>query len=137
MTFGEKVKYLRMKKEMTQADLSKALDVSPRTVCGWESENRRPKSRALFYELVKVLDCDANYLLTENDEDSFISNVSDSYGAKAGQQAREILEQAKALFAGGTIPEEDQLQFMTDIQMLYLDSKKKAKEKYSPKKSEE
>ncbi len=135
MNFGEKLKTLRSKKNLTQADISEKLGVSLRAVRGWESGNRLPRDRAIFYKLAEILECDVNYLLTE--EDAFVSDVSDSYGAKSGQQARDILDQAKALFAGGAIPEEDQLQFLTDLQTIYLDSKQKAKKFSSKKKTKQ
>jgi hypothetical protein len=43
------------------------------------------------------------------------------------------LEQAAALFAGGELSEEDQIAFVHEIQGLFLDSKQRAKEKFTPK----
>lgn len=44
-----------------------------------------------------------------------------------------ILEQTAQLFAGGSLSDEDELAFITEMQRLYLDSKERAK-KYTPKK---
>lgn len=46
-----------------------------------------------------MLNVDVNYLLTENEE--FITEATEKYGSRGAAQAQEILEQAKALFAGG------------------------------------
>ena len=49
------------------------------------------------------------------------------------RQAQQILEQAAAMFAGGSLTDEDKIAFMDEIQSLYLDSKRRAK-KFTPKK---
>ena len=53
--------------------------------------------------------------------------------AASAKQAQQILEQSAAMFAGGELSDEDKTAFMDEIQMLYLDSKMRAK-KYTPKK---
>ena len=52
---------------------------------------------------------------------------------KDPKQAQMILEQTAAMFAGGDLSDEDQIEFLNEIQTLYLDSKKRAK-KFTPKK---
>ena len=42
-------------------------------------------------------------------------------------------KQAAAMFAGGSLTDEDKIAFMDEIQSLYLDSKRRAK-KFTPKK---
>ena len=44
------------------------------------------------------------------------------------------LEEAAALFTGGELSETDQIAFLHDMQRLFLDSKEKARAKYTPKK---
>jgi len=55
----------------------------------------------------QVLNVDVNYLLTENEE--FITEATEKYGSRGTAQAQEVLEQARALFAGGDFSEDDQL----------------------------
>ena len=64
---------------------------------------------------------------------SFITEASEQFGNRGAKQAQQILEQAAAMFAGGSLSDEDKIAFMDDMQMLYLDSKRRAK-KYTPKK---
>ena len=59
--------------------------------------------------------------------------TSEQFGSRGAKQAQQILEQAAAMFAGGTLTDEDKTAFMDEIQSLYLDSKRRAK-KYTPKK---
>ena len=131
MTFGEKVKTLRKTKDMSQTQLAQAIGVSSRTVGGWEKEGRYPKQHELYQKLADTLGCDVSYLMTE--EESFITEATEQYGSRGARQAQQILEQAAAMFAGGELSDEDKTAFMDEIQMLYLDSKKRAK-KFTPKK---
>ena len=131
MTFGEKVKTLRKTKDMSQTQLAKAAGVSLRTVGGWEKEGRYPKQHELYQKLADTLGCDVSYLMTE--EESFITEATEQYGSRGAKQAQQILEQAAAMFAGGELSDEDKTAFMDEIQMLYLDSKRRAK-KFTPKK---
>ena len=131
MTFGEKVKNLRKTKNMNQTQLANAIGVSLRTVRGWEVEGRYPKQHDLYQKLADTLGCDVSYLMAK--EESFITEATEQYGSRGAKQAQQILEQAAAMFAGGELSDEDKPAFMDEIQMLYLDSKKRAK-KFTPKK---
>ena len=131
MTFGEKVKSLRTTKNMSQAQLAQELGVALRTVSGWENQNRYPKKQDLYQKLSDILGCDISYLMSE--EESFITEAAEQFGSRGARQAQQILEQAAAMFAGGELSDEDKTAFMDEIQMLYLDSKMRAK-KYTPKK---
>lgn len=131
MTFGEKVQTLRKRKGLNQTEFGQLVGVSLRTVRGWENEGRYPRYRDLYAKIAEVLDCETSYLLTE--EESFITEATENYGSRGAKQAKAILDQAATMFAGGELSEEDQIAFINEIQMLYLDSKKRAK-KYTPKK---
>lgn len=131
MTFGEKVKTLRKTKDMSQPQLAQAIGVSLRTVGGWEKEGRYPKQHELYQKLADTLGCDISYLMTE--EEAFITEATEQFGSRGARQAQQILEQAAAMFAGEELSDEDKTAFMDEIQMLYLDSKKRAK-KFTPKK---
>ena len=131
MTFGEKIQTLRKEKGLSQIEFGRLVDVSLRTVRGWETEGRSPRYRELYNKIAEVLGCEVSYLLSE--EDSFLTEVSEQYGSRGAKQAKMILEQTAAMFAGGELSDEDQIAFLNEIQTLYLDSKKRAK-KYTPKK---
>ena len=131
MTFGEKIKNLRKTKGISQTQLADAIGVTNRAVRSWEAEGRYPKQRDIYQKLADILGCDISYLLSE--EESFITEVSEQYGSRGAKQAQLILEQAAAMFAGGELSDEDKTAFMDEIQMLYLDSKQRAK-KFTPKK---
>ena len=130
MTFGEKIKNLRKSKNLNQIQLANAIGVSLRTIRGWEIEGRYPKQHELYQKLADVLGCDVSYLMTE--EEAFVTEAAEEYGSRGAKQAQQILEQAAAMFAGGELSDDDKTAFMDEIQMLYLDSKKRAK-KFTPK----
>lgn len=131
MTFGEKIKNLRKAKNLNQTQLANAIGVSLRTIRGWEIEGRYPKQHELYQKLADILGCDVSYLMTE--DVSFVTEATEQYGSRGAKQAQQILEQAAAMFAGGVLSDDDKTAFMDEIQMLYLDSKKRAK-KFTPKK---
>ena len=131
MTFGEKVKTVRKTKDMSQTQLAQAIGVSLRTVGGWEKEGRYPKQHELYQKLADTLGCDVSYLMSE--DEAFITEASEQFGNRGARQAQQILEQAAAMFAGGSLTDEDKIAFMDEIQSLYLDSKRRAK-KFTPKK---
>lgn len=132
MTFGEKVKQLRTEKGLSQEALGKLLGVSKRTIINYESGSVYPKSNARYKELADVLEVDVNYLRTENEE--FFTEVAEKYGRRGQRQAAEILNQTQQLFAGGSLSDEDEMAFVMEIQRLFLDSKERAKKKFTPKK---
>lgn len=118
MTFGEKVRSLRKEKKMSQQELASMVGVSYRTIRSWEVEGRFPKQNVLYQKLADALQCDVSYLMSENE--AFITEASEQFGNRGARQAQQILEQAAAMFAGGSLTDEDKIAFMDEIQSLYL-----------------
>ena len=131
MTFGEKVRSLRKDKKMSQQERASMVGVSYRTIRSWEVEGRFPKQNVLYQKLADALQCDVSSLLSENE--AVITDASDQFGIRGARQAQQILELAAAMFAGGSLTDEDKIAFMDEIQSLYLHSKRRAK-KFTPKK---
>lgn len=132
MKFGDKVRELRVKKELTQEELAKLVGVSKRTIAGWENDARYPKRRDLYDSLAKVFEVPTSYLASEEEE--FITDAAERFGVNGERDAKTVLTQAAAVFAGGELSDEDRLAFMTEIQQLYLESKDIAAKKFTPKK---
>jgi len=122
MTFGDKIRELRKEKKMTQQKLGAMVGVSYRTIRSWEVEGRYPKQSSLYQKLADALQCRGSYLMNDNETVCLGNDEPSEYsGAK---QARLILEQAAALFASGTMNNEDKTTFMDEMTRLYLVSKK-------------
>ena len=131
MTFGEKIKTLRNEKGWSQDELAKKLGVNRRAISCYEHGTSYPRTMERYQQLAELFGVEVNYLRTENEV--FMEEVGAQYGRRGILQAKDILEQTAQLFAGGSLSDEDQLAFMTEMQQLYLDSKQRAK-KYTPKK---
>ena len=131
MKFSEKLRQARINAGLTQSQFASELGVSLRTVTNYETGDRYPKKRELYKKMAEVLGVEVNYLLTE-DED-FIADAGEKYGAKGARQAQELLSEVTGLFAGGCLAQEDMDEMMRAIQDAYWIAKEKNR-KYSPKK---
>lgn len=67
MTLGQKIKKLRMEKNLTQKDLADRLYVTFQTVSKWENDENEPDVSTLR-ELAKVFECSLDYLLSEDEK---------------------------------------------------------------------
>ena len=132
MTFAEKIRDLRNKKGMSQTELGNAVGVSLRTVRNWELEGRYPKQRDIYGKLAEVLDCDINYLMTE--DATFITRAEEDYGYRGRKGAEKLLAEINGLFAGGELAEEDMAAFTLAVQEAFVDAKRRNKDKYDSKK---
>ena len=66
-TIGQKIKTGRLSRNMTQADLAKALGVSPSAVGMWEQDRREPDFDTLE-ALADVFNVPMSYFVTEDGE---------------------------------------------------------------------
>ena len=132
MTFGEKLRERRKKRGLTINEVATAIGVTKWTFSNYERGNSYPKNRDNYRKLADFFDVDVNYFYTENDE--FLMEAAEHYGKRGRAQAESLLAQASAMFAGGELSPEDQMAFLGEMQRLWLDSKQRAKEKYTPSK---
>jgi len=132
MKFGDKLRLQRKKINLTQEGLSEVLGITNRTLGNYENGVSHPQNRKIYFKLAKVFNVDVNYFLTEDEE--FLTAAAESYGNRGQRQARELLQQTAALFAGGELSEKDQLAFQLEMQEIFFESKNMARKKYTPKK---
>ena len=129
MKFGDKLRDKRKKLSLSQSNLAKELGVTTRTLSNYEKGASHPQDRAIYFKLADFFKVDVNFFLTEDEE--FLTKAAEHYGKKGRDQAEAILEQSAALFAGGDLSEEDKLAFLHEMQALFLDSKQRAKKRFS------
>ena len=122
MTFGDKIRKLRKEKKMTQQKLGAMVGVSYRTIRSWAVEGRYPKQSGLYQKLADAFQCRVSYLM--NDYETVCVGNDEPSEYSGAKQARQILEQTAALFASGTMTNEDKTIFMDEMTRLYLESKK-------------
>ena len=63
MSVGERIAELRKKREMSQGDLARSMDVTRQAVSKWENDISSPDTIKLI-QLAEVLDTDVEYLAT-------------------------------------------------------------------------
>ncbi len=129
MKFGEKVKKARLAMKLDQEELAAKIGVSVRSIFAYERGTSYPRYMETYEALAEVLGVDVNYLRTEDEE--FLEDVGQQFGSRGQRQAAMILSEARQLFAGGDLSDEDKLAFLMEMQQLFLDSKERAK-KYTP-----
>jgi len=115
LTFGEKLKELRLQNAMSQRELAKKLDITQRTIRGWELEGRMPKQRCQYDALAVALGCPVAYLL--NEEPLETPTTQPPCGNAASVL---ILQQAIDLFAANRIPKREQKAFIMEIERIYI-----------------
>ena len=67
MTFGDKIRKLRIEKKMTQQKLGAMVGVSYRTIRAWEVDGRYPKRSSLYQKLADAFQCRVSYLMDDNE----------------------------------------------------------------------
>lgn len=74
MTFGERLKKLRLEKGITQEKLGNIIGVSDRVIGYYEADNRFPKDDTLLNKIADYFDVSLDYLLGRTDKSS-LNNV--------------------------------------------------------------
>ncbi len=131
MSFGENLRLFRKQAGMSQKKLAELTGTTARTILNYEQGARLPKNIEIVNKAAIALGTTTEMLI--NGREEFVIDAGSTYGKKGKREAEEVLENAAALFAGGELDDDEMLSFMTRIQTIYLDSKKKAK-KFSSKK---
>jgi transcriptional regulator with XRE-family HTH domain len=132
MKFGEKLREQRKARNLTQVELAETLGIARRTLISYETGTRYPHDRSVYSKFADFFSIDVNYFLTEDEE--FLTEAAERFGRRGAAQAKSILEQTAAMFAGGELSDKDKAAFERDMKKLFLDSKERAREKFTPKK---
>lgn len=141
MTFGEKLKEVRLSLNLSQSELAEKTGISERSLYTYEQTGIMPRSSNLR-KLAEALNVSVSFLLDEEetdphkniDHDIFIANAKKDFGYKGAREATEVLSRATALFAGGELNDEAKELFFQSIMEVYLESKMEARKKFTPKK---
>jgi transcriptional regulator with XRE-family HTH domain len=131
MTFGEKVKELRLLKRLSQREVAEKLGISTRAYQSYEQAGVIPKKRDVLVGLSELYRVSIDHLL--DGKELFYMEVADRYGARGSQQAKKILDDTQSYLAGGDLSDEEREDFMASLMRMYLRSKEIAKVKYGKK----
>ena len=131
MTFGEKVRELRIKNGYSQEELAEMTGVTKRTVRNWETGGKYPRNQALYTALASALGCNEEYLRGE--QELFMTKAAEVYGTRGQQQAQAFLDSTLAMFAGGGLSPEDIDMIGKHFMEMFWEAKENAR-KFTPKK---
>lgn len=137
-TIGDKVRALRLSKQITLTELSRASGLSDRTIRYIENNERTP-SVDTVKKLADALDIGTDYFMDDDlfaeqmHNEEFLAKAKEKYGSRGKAQARYVVDRAAALYAGGELSDEERQAFKREMEEIFWDSKEDAK-KYTPKK---
>lgn len=117
MTFGEKVKALRVRKGWVQRELADALGVSLRTVKNYELGDSRPRDRAIYSKLAEIFSVEVEDLLIESDTFSLKESGDDA------RLLEESLAGIKRVFRSREISQDDKDALIRTLWDLYWSAK--------------
>ena len=124
MTFGEKLRALRLSKKLTQAELAASLRVTSRTLINYELGKCMPKQTEVLARIATLFDVSVDYLM--NDEEVCVRNTREHGNPEADEEVRRLLADVSGLFAGGRLSDEDRDYVMRAINDLYWEAREKA-----------
>lgn len=124
-TFGERLLKLRKDKGLSRRELAELCSVTDKSIQNYETDFRSPKNE-VTQRLAKALGVSVSFLVDGTEPTDDLTEPD----------RKEILEMASALFAGGELSEDEQLAFLTELQTIYLDSKKKAAQRAAEEKND-
>ena len=140
-TFGEQVKNRREELQIGQEQLANLIGVSRRTIVSYETGTARPRE-AKLRKLAEALGVTQRYLITDDcddpqagiDEEPFVQAARDAFGKKGADEMAALLMKNEAMFAGGTLSEDQKDMFYEAISRAYFANKQHAREKFGRKK---
>lgn len=139
--FGEKVKWKREELQIGQEQLGNLCGVSRRTIVSYETGGKYPRE-ATLRKLAQALGVTEQYLLNDDctdpnagiDEEPYVQAARDAFGKKGADEMASLLKQNEALFAGGTLSEDQKDMFFEAVSRAYFMNKQRAREKFGRKK---
>lgn len=131
MKFGEKLRALRIQKQLTQHELAKQVGLGLNTISNYEKGKTYPQNRAVYGRLADALGVTVEALYNENE--AFIGEAQAMYGYNGRRQAEQLVHEMGGLFAGGTLSDDELDGVMRTLQEYYWKAKEDNK-KYGQKK---
>ncbi len=139
-TFAEKVKDARSELGLSQGQLAEMTGVSLRSILAYEKNEKKPRQGTML-KLAKVLNVSIKFLTADNclnpladiEKDGYIEEARERYGAKGAKDIDKLLEENKALFAGGELSQEAKDAYFEAVMRAYLACKNEAKIKFGRK----
>lgn len=138
--FSQKVKERRNILNLSQKQLAEQSGVCLRTIASYEAGERFPHP-AQLYKLAKALGVSTSYLKDDTvtdpafglDRMDYVEEMRQKSGSRAARSLDDMMQENVALFAGGTISEEEKDAYFQALMKAYLECKEAAKQKFGRK----
>ncbi|HAS20718.1 MAG TPA: hypothetical protein DCR16_03185 [Lachnospiraceae bacterium] len=135
--FGEKIKLRREELGISQEQLGNLCGVSRRTIVSYETMGKFPRASTLS-RLSRALGVTARYLSRDDlddpqagmEEEPFVQAAQEAFGRRAADEMAELLSRSQALFAGGSLSEDQKDLFFEAVSRAYFMNKQHAREKF-------
>ena len=134
--FPEKVRDARAELGLSQNELGKAIGVSGRMIYAYEQGEKVPRKGTLL-RLARELKVSCRFLtddecedpMADIERDGYIAEARDRYGASAAKDVEKLMDEAVALFAGGTISQGQKDAFFNAVMTAYVTCKVEAQKR--------
>lgn len=122
MTFGEKLKQIRIGSHLTQEQLADIIGVERKTIARYETGDTIPRLNKVYEKLAEYFSSTVDFWKNDSPED-FQKTATIAYGADGKLQAQKLIEDAAGLFAGGALSDEDKEAVFNALQKVYWEIK--------------
>lgn len=138
---GMKIKESRERLLLTQQSLSEMTGLTIRSISAYETDTAKPRGSNLR-KIAEALNVSQAFLTNPEIDDpeygkdtqAYVDAVHDQYGSKGARDFQGLLDGSLSMMAGGDVPQEDKEKFFEAIAAAYLQTKKDASERFTPKK---
>lgn len=138
---ADKIRENRERLGLNQEQLSELVGVSRRSVIAYETSAATPREKTMR-KIAEALGVTQYYLTHDDcedpeagiDEEPFVQAARDAFGKKGAEQLADLLQKNQALFAGGTLSQEQKDLFYEAVSKAYFLNKEHAREKFGQKK---
>ena len=122
MTFGEKLKQIRIGSRLTQEQMADIVGVERKTIARYETGDTIPRLNKVYEKLSEYFGSTTGFWKNDSPED-FQQTAAIAYGADGKIQAQKLIEDAAGLFAGGALSDEDKEAVFNALQKVYWEIK--------------
>ena len=138
---GTKIKESRERLLLTQKSLSEMTGLTIRSISAYETDTVKPRGSNLR-KIAEALNVSQAFLTNPEIDDPeygkdtqiYVDAVHDQYGSKGARDFQGLLDGSLSMMAGGDVPQEDKEKFFEAIAAAYLQTKKDASDRFTPKK---
>jgi transcriptional regulator with XRE-family HTH domain len=135
--FGEKIRDRREELRLSQEQLAKLSGLTRRSIVSYETTDKIPHGSSIR-KLAAALGVTVRYLEHDEiddpnagiEEEPFIVEVRERYGKRGADEMAAVLAQNEALFAGGSLSEEQKDMFFEAVSRAYFQNKERSRVKF-------